>query len=274
MKIFISADLEGIGGIVSPEHTRVEGREHERARRLMTGEVNAAIEGILKTCKPESIVVNDSHATMCNIIPEELNETAELITGSPKPFAMMEGIDTSFDAAFFIGYHAMRGSYPSVLEHTFHGRVVFDILINEKRVGETALNAAVAGVYGVPVALVTGDRTLTEEASKFLGNVETIAVKEAVGRYAAKCLTLARARMAIKDAASRAVKHVNKFKLFKFKAPTKLDIVFVNTGMAELAELAPGTKRIDGRTVSYTSKNFLEVHKALLAMITLAGTSP
>jgi D-amino peptidase len=274
LKFLISADLEGIDGVVSPEHTRVVGKEYERARRLMTGEVNAAIEGILKACKPEGIVVNDSHATMCNIIPEELNETVELVTGSPKPLAMMQGIDTSFDAAFFIGYHAMRGSYPSVLEHTFHGRVVFDILINEERVGETALNAAVAGVFDVPVALVTGDRTVTEEASTFLGRVETVAVKEAVGRYAAKCLTPARARMAIRDAASKAVKQVKKFKPFKFKTPTKLDIVFVNTGMAELAELVPGSKRVDGRTVSYTSKNFLEVHKALLAMITLAGTSP
>ena len=266
--------MEGIAGVVSPEHTRIEGKEHERARRLMTGEVNAAIEGVLKACKPQSIVVNDSHATMCNIIPEELHETAELITGAPKPLAMMEGINASFDAAFYIGYHAMRGSYPSVLEHTFSGKVVFDIFVNEERVGETAINAAVAGFYGVPVALVTGDRAVTEEACKFLGNVETVAVKEAVGRYAAKCLTPAKARMAIRDAAFEAVKHVTKFKPFKINPPIKLDIVFVNTGMAELAELVPGTKRVDGRTVSYTSKNFLEIHRALLAMITLAGTTP
>lgn len=266
--------MEGIAGVVSPEHTRIEGKEHERARRLMTGEVNAAIEGVLKACKPEGIVVNDSHATMCNIIPEELNEAVELITGSPKPLAMMQGIDESFDAVFFIGYHAMRGSYPSVLEHTFHGRVVFDILINKQRVGETAINAAIAGVYDVPVALVAGDRAVTEEARMFLGNVETVAVKEAIGRYAAKCLTPARARTAIRDAAFKAVKHVSKFKPLKIKSPTKLDIVFVNTGMAEIAELVPGTKRVDGRTVSYTSKSFLEVHKALLAMTTLAGTTP
>ena len=214
MKVFISADMEGIAGVVSPEHTRIEGKEHERARRLMTGEVNGAIEGILKACKPQSIVVNDSHATMCNIIPEELHEAAELITGSPKPSAMMEGIDASFDTAFFIGYHAMRGSYPSVLEHTFHGRVIFDIFVNSERVGETAINAAVAGVHGVPVALVTGDRTVTEEACKFLGNVETVAVKEAVGRYAARCFSPAKARMAIRDAAFKAVKHVRKFKPF------------------------------------------------------------
>ena len=122
LKIFISVDLEGVGGIVSPEHTRIEGKEHERARHLMTGEVNAAINGILEACKPKNIVVNDSHATMCNIIPEELHETAELIMGSPKPLAMMEGIDESFDAAFFIGYHAMNlglVSLPRVLLFLF-----------------------------------------------------------------------------------------------------------------------------------------------------------
>jgi D-amino peptidase len=274
LKIFISADLEGISGIVSPEHTRIEGKEHERARHLMTGEVNAAIEGILKACKPKSIVVNDSHSTMCNIIPEDLNETAEFITGSPKPLAMMEGINESFNAAFFIGYHAMRGSYPSVLEHTFHGRVVFDIFINGERMGETAINAAIAGVYGIPVALVAGDRAVAKEASMFLGNVETVTVKEAVGRYAAKCLTPARARMAIRDAAFKATKHINSFKPFKIKPPIKLDIVFVNTGMADIAEYVPATKRVDGRTVSFTSKDFLEIHKALLAMTTLAGTTP
>jgi D-amino peptidase len=264
--------MEGIAGIVSPKQTASEEKEYVRARRLMTGEVNAAIEGILKACKPESIVVNDSHGTMRNIIPEELNENAELITGSPKPLEMMQGIDKSFDAAFFIGYHAMRGVYPSVLEHTFSGKVVFDVFLNKKRVGETAINAAIAGIYDVPVALVTGDRAVTEEAKTFLGNVETVAVKEAVGRYAAKCLTPTKARTKIRDAAFRAVKHASKFKPFKIKPPIKLDVVFVHTGMAELAEFMPGSKRIDGRKVSFTSKNFLEVHRAFIAMVTLART--
>jgi D-amino peptidase len=265
--------MEGISGVVSHEHVSYEGKEYKRARRLMTGEVNVAVEGILKACKPEAIVVNDSHGTMRNIIIEELNENAELITGSPKPLEMMQGIDASFDAAFFIGYHAMRGAYPSIMEHTFHGRVVFDVLINGERVGETAINAAVAGVYGVPVALVTGDRTVTEEAKTFLGNVQTVAVKEAVGRNAAKCLPLAKARALIRDASFKAVKGVDKFKPFKFKPPIKLDVVFVNTGMAELAEFLPGSKRVDGRTVSYKAKDFLEVHKAFVAMFTLAGTA-
>ncbi|MEM2103187.1 MAG: M55 family metallopeptidase [Candidatus Bathyarchaeia archaeon] len=272
MKIFISADMEGVAGITSPEHTMREGREHERARRLLTGEVNAAIEGILKACKPKTILVNDSHGTMRNIIPEELHESAELLTGTPKPLEMMQGIDKSYDAAFFIGYHAMRGAYPSVLEHTFSGKVVFDVFLNGKRVGETALNAAMAGVFGVPVALVTGDRAVTEEAKMFLGNVETVTVKEAVGRYAAKCLSPAKAQALIKDAAYKAVKNISKFKPFQVKSPIKLDVVFFHTGMAELAEFVPGSRRTDGRTVSFTSKDFLEVHKAFVAMVLLAGT--
>jgi len=238
----------------------------------MTAEVNAAIEGILKACKPKTILVNDSHGTMRNIIPEELNPTAELLSGTPKPMEMMQGIDKSFDAAFFIGYHAMRGAYSGVLEHTFSGRVVFDVFLNGKRVGETALNAATAGVYGVPVVLVTGDRAVVEEAMTFLGNVETVTVKEAVGRYAAKCLSPAKARTLIRDAAYKAVKNVNKFKPFRIKPPIKLDVVFFHTGMAELAEFVPGSKRIDGRTVSFTSKDFLEIHRAFVAMVLLAGT--
>ncbi|MGQ9564983.1 MAG: M55 family metallopeptidase [Candidatus Bathyarchaeales archaeon] len=272
MKIFISADMEGIAGITSPEHTMREGKEHERARRLMTGEVNAAIEGVLKACNPKTILVNDSHGTMRNIIPEELHEAAELVTGTPKPLEMMQGIDKSYDAAFFIGYHAMRGSYPSVLEHTFSGKVVFDVFLNGKRVGETALNAAMAGVFGVPVALVTGDRAVTDEAKMFLGNVETVTVKEAVGRYAAKCLSPTKAQALIKDAAYKAVKNIGRFKPFQVKPPIKLDVVFFHTGMAELAQFVPGSRRTDGRTVSFTSKDFLEIHKAFVAMVLLAGT--
>jgi len=163
MKVYISADMEGIAGIVHGEHVIRDGKEHERARKLMTQEVNAAIEGAIEA-GAKSIVVNDSHGTMRNIIPEELHETAELITGSPKPFEMMQGIDSTFNAAFFIGYHAMKGSYLGVLDHSYHSRVIHDIILNNQRLGETGINAALAGYYNVPVILVTGDNIVTNEA--------------------------------------------------------------------------------------------------------------
>lgn len=273
MKIFISADMEGVAGVVHGEHIMRDGKEHERARKLMTYEVNAAVEGVLETNKKATIVVNDSHGTMRNILPEELHEAAELITGSQKPLSMMQGIDSSFDAAFFVGYHARRGTYSGVLEHTYHGGVISDVIINGKPMGETGINAAIAGHFKVSVALVTGDRTVTEEARNILGKVETVQVKEGIGRYAARCVSPARARILIKEGAIEALKNLKQFKPFKISPPIILRVAFINTGMTEMAELVPGVKRIDGRTVSFVSDDYLEAFKALRAMITLAGTT-
>ena len=272
MKVFISADMEGVSGVTHAEHVLRKGKEHERARKLMTGEVNAAVEGALEA-GAKKVVVNDSHHTMRNIIPEELHREAELITGSPKPLSMMEGLDSSFNAAFFIGYHGKRGSYPAILEHTYSGGVVYDILINGISMGETEINSAIAGYYNVPVALVSGDKKLVEEARTLLGNVETVIVKEAIGRTAARCLSPIKARELMKKSAVKALRKVDKLKPFKIKPPINLTVFFVNTGMAEIAELVPGTKRIDGRTVSFSSKDLIEVYKTFRAMIMLAGTT-
>jgi len=272
MKVFISADLEGVAGIVHGEHTLRDGREHDRARKLMTYEVNAAIEGALEA-GATAVLVNDSHGTMRNIIPEELHEAAELITGSPKPLSMMQGIDSSFDAALFTGYHARRGSYSGVLEHTYHGGVISDVVINSKPMGETGINAALAGYFKVPVVLVTGDSVVTEEARSILGSVETVTVKQGVGRFAARCASPIKARALIKKGAIKALKNRSKFKPFKVKPPIIINVSFIHTGMTEMAELLPGAKRINGRTVSYQSENYLDAFKALRAMITLAGTN-
>jgi len=264
--------MEGVAGVVHGEHTLREGREHDRARKLMTHEVNAAVEGALEA-GATIVLVNDSHGTMRNIIPEELHEAAELITGTPKPLSMMQGIDPTFNAAFFLGYHARRGAYSGVLEHTYHGGVISDVLINEQPVGETGINAGVAGYFKVPVALVTGDHVVTEEALLLLGKVETVRVKEGVGRFAARCLSPTKARKLIKEGAVRALKRLDEFKPFKIKTPIKIDVTFIHTGMTEMAELIPGTRRVDGRTVSFVSDDYLQAFKALRAMITLAGTN-
>lgn len=153
--------MEGVAGVVDREQTLRDGKEHERARKLMTQEVNAAIEGALEA-GAKQVLVNDSHGTMRNIILEELNENAELITGSPKPLSMMQGIDKTFNAVLFVGYHAMRGTYKGVLEHTYHGNIVSDVFFNSKRYGETGMNAAVAGYFKVPIVLVTGDQAVAD----------------------------------------------------------------------------------------------------------------
>ncbi|UCE43648.1 MAG: M55 family metallopeptidase [Candidatus Bathyarchaeota archaeon] len=272
MKVFVSADMEGVAGVVHGEHTRRDGKEHERARKLITYEVNAAIEGVFEV-GAATVVVNDSHGTMRNIIPEELHEEAELITGTPKPLSMMQGIDSSFDASFLIGYHAKRGSYTGVLEHTYSGRVISDVVISGKSLGETGINAALAGYFQVPVILVTGDRVVTEEARSLLGTVETVSVKEGIGRFSARCLSPAKARTLIKEGAARAIKRVEDFTPFIINPPINLEVTFIHTGMTEMAELLPGAKRINGRVVSFVSDDYVEAFKSLRAMIILAGTS-
>ena len=270
MKVFISADLEGIAGVVHGEHVFRDGREHDRARKLMTAEVNAAIEGALEA-GAEKIVVNDSHGTMRNIIPEELHEKAELITGSPKPLSMMQGIDSSFNAAFFIGYHAMPSSFPAVMGHTYYGRVTYNVRINGRLMGETGLNAALAGYFNVPVVLVTGDQAVTAEARQLIENIETVTVKEAVGRYAAKCLSPVEARKRIREAAKTALNKLPNIKPFRLYSPVTFEVDFVHAGMTEMALLVPGVEKRDSRTVKFTFDDLLTAFRAFRAILALAS---
>jgi len=266
VKVYISCDMEGISGVVAGKQTEMNGEEYKRAQKLMTGEVNAAIEGALAGGASE-ILVNDSHGSMRNILIEELNPKAQLISGSPKPLSMMQGIDESFDAAFFIGYHAQAGTAYSVLDHTYTG-IVYQVSLNGRPVGETSLNAALAGYFGVPVVLVTGDQLLVEEAKASLGPVEGVAVKESCGRYAARCLIPEEAGKLIHQAAQRALSKGGK--PFVVEPPITLAVDFTSSAHLDMAELIPGSCRSGGRHIEYTNDDFLTVYKVWRAMLTLA----
>jgi len=186
MRVYISIDMEGVAGVVHEDQTDpVDPRhsaEYNRFRRLMTGEANAAVEGAL-AAGARTVVVNDSHWLMRNLIAEELNPAAELISGNPKRWSMVEGVDAGFDAALFVGYHARAGTRQATIDHTYTDRV-HEVRLNGRPVGELAINAALAGTHGVPVAMVSGDQALAAEARDLLGPaVETIVVKQAVGRF-------------------------------------------------------------------------------------------
>ncbi len=283
MNILISVDMEGIAGVVAGNHASSSHKEYERFRKLMTAEANAAVEGALAGGATR-VVVNDSHAGMSNILIEELNPAAELISGSPKPFAMMQGIGPEVDAAFLVGYHGASGAGAAVLEHTWCGPVI-ELRLNEHIVGETGLNAALAGAFGVPVVLVTGDRAVAEEARALLGEIETVAVKDGVARTAAQCLHPQVAQERIRQAAERATKLVAEraTKLVAERAtklitmpfivppPITLRVVFYRAAHVDMAELIPGSRRVDGRTVEWTGDDMPTVYKVFRAMATLAG---
>jgi len=185
-KVFISVDMEGIWGVVHGDQVSAQGHDYGPARKWMADDVNAVIEGLFEAGAAE-IVVNDSHGSMRNILAHDLDPKVSLITGSPKPLSMMQGIDDSFDACIFIGYHARAGTASSILDHTYSGATIRSIKVNSLELPELGLNAAIAAAFGVPVILLSGDAETCNQARSILGSeVITVAVKESFGRYAAK----------------------------------------------------------------------------------------
>ena len=272
MRVYISVDMEGIAGVAhedqtDPTDSRHAG-EYNRFRRLMTAEANAAIAGALDA-GAKTVLVNDSHWLMRNLLAEDLNPAAELLSGGPKQLSMVEGIDTGFDAAMFIGYHARAGTRNATIDHTYTSRV-YEARLNGEPVGELALNAAMAGVHGVAVALVSGDQALAAEARALLGaGIETVVVKHAVGRFAARSLAPSVACDRIRAGAASALRR--KHSLFKIEPPIRLEVDFALTQMADMAELVPGSTRTGGRTVAYTADDYREVFRAWRAMYNLAS---
>ena len=270
LKVFISVDMEGIAGVVNGEQTSASGGDYGIARRWMTQEVNAAIEGALAAGATE-IVVNDSHGSMRNVIISELDSRASLITGSPKPLSMMQGIDETFDAVFLIGYHARAGSEDGVLDHTYSGGSIYSIKVNGMELGESEQNALIAGCYDVPVVLVTGDQTVCGQVKKSLGEeVETAVVKEGIGRYAAKSLTPKNACALIQEKAKIALANRNKVKPLKLQSPYRFELAFMRSSLAEAGELIPQVKRTGPRTVMYEVQDYIEGYKLFRALVGLA----
>jgi D-amino peptidase len=267
VKILISVDMEGITGVVSQSHTDSTHAEYQRFRKLMTADANAAIEGALAIGATD-IVVNDSHGNMDNILIEELNPAARLISGSPKLFSMMQGIGPDVDAAFFVGYHARAGSAPAVHDHTWMGSI-YNATLNGQPMGEIRLNAALAGHFGVPVALVTGDQLATAEAREVLGEVETVTVKVAVGRSAADCLPPGKTAPIIRQAAQKALER--KHAPLVVQPPITLGIEFWRSIQAERAELMPGAKRTGPRSLEWVGEDMVSVYRAWRALTMLAG---
>jgi D-amino peptidase len=272
MLVYISVDMEGVAGVVHEDQTDpVDPRhaaEYNRFRRLMTAEANAAVEGAL-AAGAERVLVNDSHWLMMNLLAEELHPAAELLSGGPKARSMVEGIDGGFDAALFVGYHARAGVGHAIIDHTYTSRV-HEARLNGRPAGELAINAALAGTYGVPVALVSGDQALAAEARETLGpSVETVIVKHAVGRFAARSVAPSVACRLIREGVIAALGRPHA--PLRLPAPIHLEVDFALTQMADMAELVPGSVRTAGRTVAFTHDDYREVFRAWRALYNLAG---
>ncbi len=272
MKVFISVDMEGCAGIVHVDQTRASGQDFPRCREWMTAEANAAALGAFDAGADE-VVVNDSHGDMRGILIDRLDPRVELISGDLKPLSMCQGMEMAAGAALFIGYHAGMGATYGVLDHTYAGAVVAKIHINNREFNEAGINALVAGTFGTPVVLVTGDDRTCEEATAQLGSVATVCVKKAITRYCARSITPVLAQKRIREAARKAVGAARKRTPFTIKGPYTLSFRVLNSGMADHIEMMPGVRRVGGTTVEYKSGDILEVFKALLTATVLGAAS-
>lgn len=275
MKIYISADIEGIAGVVASTQVSLTGGiQYSSARLLMTQEVNAVIDGAFEAGASE-VLVNDAHGSNMNLLLEELDNRAELITGKPKLLNMMHGIDTTYDAAIFLGYHAKPGTAEAILDHAYMSSVVYTIRLNGISYGEFGLNAMVAGYYGVPVVMATGDSKFCAEATGLLPNLFTVTVKWAQSRTAARTLSVNLARSHIRETTYQALQAKSKFPelvLHPPKPPLRLEIDFLRTTQADVAALLPNSRRTAGRTVEYDADDYLEIFKACRALLLLAAS--
>jgi D-amino peptidase len=274
MRIYISADMEGVAGITATEQTNPVGQpEYAYSCRLMTGEVRAACEGA-KEAGATSILVNDSHWNMRNIIHEELPPDVRLIRGSAKPLSMNQGIDSGIDFAAFVGYHASGGTQDAVLDHTYTDVTLYEVRINGEKCSEARINGAMAGYYGVPAIFLSGDQNACADARSFLPWAETVEVKKAIGRYAAMSLSPEQSRAAIKTGIATAIAQAKArgAKPYAFSRPITLEITFTYTSKADVASLLPGSERISARTVRFAHDDFLTVFKAFRALMTLGGS--
>jgi D-amino peptidase len=257
IKIFISVDMEGIGGIGTSKMVTTGGKDYEMGRKLMTNEVNAVVKTIFEL-GPAVVVVNDSHGDMQNLLHTELDARAEYIQSNVKPFGMVQNLDASFDGIIFIGYHAKAGTENGFLAHTGSGTVK-GLWINGTEVGEGGLNAYFAGALGVPVILASGDKTFTEEIVKLV-STKTVITKEAIGTSAAKLLHPEVVIKALKEKTTAAIKELKNAKPLSVKEPVEFVIKVDNPTRADVAMGIPGMKRIDGYTVSYTAKSMNEAY--------------
>jgi D-amino peptidase len=279
MKVLISVDMEGISGVATRRETATgwpagagKGNDYERARGWMTADANAAIAGACDAGATE-VLVADAHDGMLNLIWEALDPRAELIRGyENRSGAMIEGIDGSVDAVFFVGYHARAADGRGVLSHTFTGTdTLWDVRLNDAPASEARFNAALAGQYGVPVALVTGDDVICAETQSWLPHVETAIVKYAIDRFTARCLAQAAALERIRAAASRAIQRLGDMPPFELSGPIKLDMVLGDSSMAAAAATIPGVERCDERTVTYTADTAQSAYNVCRIVLVMAG---
>jgi len=262
VKVFISADMEGLTGVVTGDQLGPTGFEYAAFREVMTAEVNAAIDAARAGGATE-ILVADSHGNAQNLLVDKLPPDVQLVRSFPRPHGMMEGIDGTFAGVIFIGYHASTTNPRGVRAHTLSSATLADVRLAGVSLPESGLNAALAGHFGVPVLAISGDDAAVEEAKALLGDVEGAVVKWSTGFHSARTLTPAAGRDVIRAAVRRAMGRRADFKPYRVRVPAELEVRFKNYRPAEILSLLPGVSRADAHSVRVTVKDMPEAARFL-----------
>jgi D-amino peptidase len=277
LNVYVSVDIEGITGVVHGDMMMAGQPEYGRGRKLMMGDANAAITGLV-AAGAQSILVNDGHGPMRNLLIEDLHSAAELVSGSgdAKVFCQLEAADSQqFDSAVFIGYHAMARTENAIHPHTIAGAAVSELRINGRPHGETGLNAAVLASLGIPTVLVTGDQMTTAEARAFLGEeIETVTVKRARGRNAAICRSPAATLPEIEAAAKRAVGKAQQVSLYQPDVPWLLEVDFLTMQQCDRASRTAGAERTGPLSIMLHGDQPWDQYRVLWAALRAALYEP
>ncbi|WP_067605974.1 M55 family metallopeptidase [Nocardiopsis listeri] len=267
MKILISADMEGATGVTWPADCEPGTEQWQRCRGMFTSDVNAAIAGLFDGGATE-VLVNEAHSTMRNLLLEELDERASMITGRHKELSMVEGVQTGdVDGIVFLGYHCGAGD-DGVLAHTYLPNAITGVWLDGEPASEGRLNAAVVAEYGTPVILVTGDDRACEDAESYAPFARTVAVKDHVSRYAARCRPPARTAADIRAAAERSMTLAGRIDPVD-SSPKAMEIEVDSAQLAQAAAIVPGVTRTGALRVRYTSPDAYEMIRAFKTVTTM-----
>ena len=262
LKVYISADMEGVVGAVTGEQLGPSGFEYGRFREFMTAEVNAAIDAA-REAGADQIVVSDSHGNGQNLLLELLPTDILVVRSWPRPLMMMQGIDETFDAAIFLGYHASTTNTEGVRAHTMSSANLTAVRLNGVDVPEAGLNAAIAGHFGVPVIMISGDDAIVDEAQALLGDIEGAVVKWNYGFHSALTMMPEAAYELIGEKVTAGIRRRAEFTPHRLEGPIRVEVSFKNYRPVELLGYLPGVDRLDSHTIGFTGQDMVEVSKLL-----------
>jgi D-amino peptidase len=268
LRVFISVDMEGLGGVGTPDMVRAGGQDYALGRRLATDEVNAVVEAVFET-GPAHILVNDSHGSMQNLLHTELDPRVEYIQGAIKPFGMVEGLDGSFDAVIFLGYHSRAGTRQGFLAHTGSGAVQ-GLWINGMEVGEGEWNALFAGGFGVPVVLASGDQAFVDQFSESV-RTETVVTKTAVTPRSARLRHPEQVTRELREATRRGLAARETIEPLRTANPIEVRIRFDEPTRPQIVTAIPGVRQVDGYTVEFTVETMVEAYPLIRLLYRFVG---